>query len=540
MSLLGAAVGKERFFNDAKEAIEEILKTPMDADDLQREYIKEASQRICKTLKADFKMFLPHLLPGIFKTLDIKVSTPVPKRNALVNTEEDIIEITTGEGKLVKVHTSQLEELVQAIQLLRTYCNELAGSFYDYVPQTAQALLPVLSASDEISHVCEDARSEACETWSKLIKVAKLGAEERNQPAALVPDLLRTYVQQAFAILGKDTDQDPDLARGFAEGLASCLRNASSNVLNAQEILQLVQLLFKGIDLSFHRTLKSKDKDRGSSASPDEDDEDQDTDAEELCRRSIEEALGAIMEIAPQEFLQCMTECNSRISQWLATKEHRPLAFLLAGDVIQHLKEQSTPSWPVFMPSILAGLVDENAEVRIATAYSVGLAAPLQSFAPLAQQAFQALAGILRSLKPKKHDKHAQVALDNAVQAMFMLVTEKADHCPPDVPAWGLIVSKLPLRHDEEEARKIHKAIADLVLQQHQGLLGAQNANIGQVLSALAEVYKQENLCTKETDELIFRMFQMLPRESLVKLAGGFTQKQQRKIEKMLSSVGGC
>merc|ERR1719151_476364 len=71
MSLLGAAVGKERFLPDSREALEEMMKTPTDAEDIQREYIKEASERICKCLKGDFAQFLPHLLPGIFASLKL-------------------------------------------------------------------------------------------------------------------------------------------------------------------------------------------------------------------------------------------------------------------------------------------------------------------------------------------------------------------------------------------------------------------------------------------------------------------------------------
>jgi len=58
MSLLGIAVGKDKFLPDAKEAVEHMLKkVPNDADELQREYIKEASERICKCLKQDFAFF---------------------------------------------------------------------------------------------------------------------------------------------------------------------------------------------------------------------------------------------------------------------------------------------------------------------------------------------------------------------------------------------------------------------------------------------------------------------------------------------------
>merc|ERR1719394_843065 len=72
MSLLGTAVGKEKFLPDAREAIAAMLKSQESADDLQRDYIKEASERICKCLKEDFAPFLPSLLPGMFKAMKVE------------------------------------------------------------------------------------------------------------------------------------------------------------------------------------------------------------------------------------------------------------------------------------------------------------------------------------------------------------------------------------------------------------------------------------------------------------------------------------
>merc|ERR1719468_708141 len=125
----------------------------------------------------------------------------------------------------------------------------------------------------------------------------------------------------------------------------------------------------------------------------------------------------------------------------------------------------------------------------------------------------------------------------NCVSALLALMQHKPQLCPAEVPAWQLIIGKLPIKEDEDEAKKVHKTVAEMVLAQNAGLLGPDNAHIGKVLSALAEVYKQENLCAKETDQLILNIFKMLPRENLLQLAGGFSEKQQKKIEKMLAEA---
>merc|ERR1719401_222761 len=107
--------------------------------------------------------------------------------------------------------------------------------------------------------------------------------------------------------------------------------------------------------------------------------------------------------------------------------------------------------------------------------------------------------------------------------------------CPPEIQPWPLVIARLPLRDDLEEARKVHEKLVDMVLAQDQALLGgAGTPNLGPVLSVLAEIYHVENMCNKDTGEKVLKIFQMLPRDVLQSLASGFSEKQQKKIEKML------
>jgi len=187
------------------------------------------------------------------------------------------------------------------------------------------------------------------------------------------------------------------------------------------------------------------------------------------------------------------------------------------------------------MPAVFECLADKDGDVRTPAAYAISLAAPLPKFGEAAPEAFRRLAQIISGPAPKKKDESGKVAMDNCISALFALARHQLPLCPPEVPAWQIVVGKLPIQEDEDEAKKVHKAIAEMLLEQHAGLLGPDQAHLGKVLSALAEVYKQENLCTEETDALILRIFQMLPRDNLLKLASGFSEKQQKKIEKMLA-----
>merc|ERR1719453_2448292 len=54
ISLLGYAVGKMRFAPDFRTAMSTMLASPLAADDVQKEYIKESMDRMCRIMGPDF------------------------------------------------------------------------------------------------------------------------------------------------------------------------------------------------------------------------------------------------------------------------------------------------------------------------------------------------------------------------------------------------------------------------------------------------------------------------------------------------------
>eukprot|EP00408_Alexandrium_pacificum_P016719 CAMPEP_0171183340 /NCGR_PEP_ID=MMETSP0790-20130122/15229_1 /TAXON_ID=2925 /ORGANISM="Alexandrium catenella, Strain OF101" /LENGTH=1111 /DNA_ID=CAMNT_0011648315 /DNA_START=33 /DNA_END=3368 /DNA_ORIENTATION=+ len=532
MSLLGLAVGKEKFLPDADQAITEMMKTPLEADDTQREYIKEAAERICKCLKGDFKKFLPHMLPGIFASFKIEMEHATEDDD-----DEDYVPFSVGEGKLVKVKSSKFEEMNQSLELLRTFCTEMEGAYREAVQPTAEALLPILNPTEETEQLYDDARGTASQVWALLIKCVTAADGANNGVAA---DLLRTFLPSTMACM--DKDEDPETLRDAADGIGECVKNCGPGVLSAQEILGLVQKFFNFIDDSFKRTaaIKTANKADTAGAPPelqqDDDEEEDDSETQEdNLRQTIIEALGNIMEVAPAEFLQCLPECNQRIMAWLQTKDNKVLALFFGCELLKHLKDKSEPVWPVLMPAAMASIVEKDPEERIPAAYAVNLASPLPRFAEAAGEAFRRLAQVVGGPAPKRSQERAKVALDNATSALLALAVAKGPLCPPEIKPWQLIMTRLPLKDDEEEAKKVHEQLADLVMQEHAGLLEDGGAHLGKVLSALAEVYKQEEYSTKEGDQKILQIFQRLPRENLAKFGTCFSEKQQKKIEKMLT-----
>merc|ERR1719191_2728053 len=157
MSLLGIAVGKEKFKPDAEQALSEMFKIKCADDDVQKEYIKEACERIASCLKKDFAPFLGPLLPSILENISLEKDTEVTTKAD--DDDEDCITVEK-DGKFVKVKTSKFESMQQSVQLLKTFAVELEGAYAPHVADTALKLKPLLQATDEVSMLCDEARSQ--------------------------------------------------------------------------------------------------------------------------------------------------------------------------------------------------------------------------------------------------------------------------------------------------------------------------------------------------------------------------------------------
>jgi len=543
MSLLGVAVGKEIFLPDAKEAIEAMLKMGQQADETQREYIKEAVERIVHCLKKDFKPFCPYVLPNVFKKLDL--ASDAQEAQQLGGDEEDTIEVT-HKGKLVKVKTERFEEMHQSAMLLNSFCTEMEDAFYEYVQPSATALLPLFEASDELSYLTEDAREEAYTTWSLLIEVVTKsiptqGPAAQDMATQLLDKIITVCTSGMKPELETSGSVEVGELRGFASGISQSLKTAPPGTFPVDKGLEILQTMFKLIDASFLRTekLKAELKKSNEGAPPElQDDEDAEEDPleeEEGCRRALEEVIGALMKNNPAGFIQYKSDFAAQVQKWLGSKSNLVLALHFACDCLEHLKGESVQLWPIFMNHVFEGCGDKDPDVRTAAAYAINLAAFIPQFEEAAPDAFRRLATVVGGPAPKKREDSAKVAMDNAVAALFTLGFEKPNSCPQEVNVFGIALQRMPLKDDWEEAKKVHEKLVKNLMAQHPGLLGNNQANLGKILSILIEVYKHDNTSKKEIDDAILQVFKNLPAQVLQANAANFTEKQQKKIEKLMS-----
>ncbi|CAE8653253.1 unnamed protein product, partial [Polarella glacialis] len=164
MSLMGIAVGREVFQQDAQDAMQVMMETAsrgLAPGDPLRASIYEAAQRICLALKEDFLPYLPDLLPGIYAMLETEPTEVVdPEAEGL----EDMDLTLAEDGKALGLKHSQVEDFQSAVKMLKCFMQVLGEHYAAHVQETAQVLLRALDFPSR-----DDVKREALGAWLELL-----------------------------------------------------------------------------------------------------------------------------------------------------------------------------------------------------------------------------------------------------------------------------------------------------------------------------------------------------------------------------------
>merc|ERR1719331_1621861 len=196
VSLIGLAVGGEKFSPDAGEIMELLLSSQMKGeeladDDPQMSYMISAWARICKILGGGFAPYLPMVMAPVMKTASMKPEVALLDNDEVEGVGEDSDDwqfVNLGEQQNFGIKTAGLEDKATACQMLVCYARELKEHFADYTEQVVRLMVPMLKF-----YFHDGVRTAAAESLPCLIECAKIRGQQYVQEmwAYICPELLK-------------------------------------------------------------------------------------------------------------------------------------------------------------------------------------------------------------------------------------------------------------------------------------------------------------------------------------------------------------
>uniref|UniRef100_A0A146XSC9 Importin-5 n=1 Tax=Fundulus heteroclitus TaxID=8078 RepID=A0A146XSC9_FUNHE len=259
ISLIGLAVGKDKFMPDASAVMQLLLKTQTDFNDLEDDdpqisYMISAWARMCKILGKEFQQYLPVVMGPLMKTASIKPEVALLDTQDMENISEDEgwEFVNLGDQQSFGIKTAGLEEKATACQMLVCYAKELKEGFVEYTEQVVKLMVPLLKF-----YFHDGVRVAAAESMPLLLECARVrGPEYLTQMWHFMCDAL---------IKAIGTEPDSDVLSEIMHSFAKCVELMGDDCLNKEHFEELGGILKGKLEEHFKnqelRQAKRQDED---------------------------------------------------------------------------------------------------------------------------------------------------------------------------------------------------------------------------------------------------------------------------------------
>lgn len=505
ISLIGLAVGKDKFMQDASDVMQLLLKTQTDSseledDDPQISYMISAWARMCKILGKEFQQYLPVVMGPLMKTASIKPEVALLDTQDMENmSEDDGWEfVNLGDQQSFGIKTAGLEEKATACQMLVCYAKELKEGFAEYTEQVVKLMVPLLKF-----YFHDGVRVAAAESMPLLLECARVqGPEYVTQMWHFMCDSL---------IKGIGTEPDSDVLSEIMHSFAKCIELMGEGCLNKEHLEELGNIMKGKLEEHFKnqelRQAKRQDEDYDEQVEENLQDED---DSDVYILTKVSDVLHSMFSCYREKVLPWFEQILPLIVNLICP--HRPWAdkqwgLCIFDDVIEHCSPTSFKYAEYFLRPMLQYVCDNSPEVRQAAAYGIGVMAQFggENYRPFCTEAIPLLVGVIQMEGSKT--KENINATENCISAVG-----KVMKCRPEcvnvteiLPHW---LSWLPLHEDKEEAVHTFNYLCDLIESNNPIVLGPNNSSLPRVFAIIAEglvneAIKSEDACSKRLANVI-------------------------------------
>eukprot|EP00268_Persea_americana_P012087 TRINITY_DN15073_c0_g1_i1.p1 TRINITY_DN15073_c0_g1~~TRINITY_DN15073_c0_g1_i1.p1 ORF type:complete len:510 (-),score=127.82 TRINITY_DN15073_c0_g1_i1:429-1799(-) len=451
--------------------------------------------------------------------------------------DESIETITLGD-KRIGIKTSVLEEKATACNMLCCYAEELKEGFYPWIDEVAPTLVPLLKF-----YFHEEVRKAAISAMPELLHSAKLAVEKglaQGHDESYVKRMSDYIIPALVEALHKEPETE--ICANILDSLNECIQ-ISGPLLDESQVRSIVDEIKRVITASSTRKIERAERAKAEDFDAEEGEllKEEDEQEEEVFDQ-VGECLGTLLKTFKAAFLPFFDELSSYITLMAGkdkSPEDRRIAFCIFDDVAEQCREAALRYYETYLPLLMEACNDEDADVRQAAAYGIGICAEFggSGFKPLIGEALSRLNFMIR--EPNALHPDNVMAYDNAVSALGKICQFHRDSIDASqvLPAW---LSCLPIKADLMEAKVVHDQLCSMVERSDMELLGPDNQYLPKIVHVFAEVLcAGKDLATEQTTnrmiDLLRQLRQTLPPSALASTWSSLQPQQQITLQSILS-----
>ncbi|KAH9728480.1 TOG domain-containing protein [Citrus sinensis] len=533
LSLVGMAVGKDKFRDDAKQVMEVLMSlqgSQMEADDPTTSYMLQ-----------EFIPYMSVVMPPLLQSAQLKPDVIITSADSDVDIDdedESIQTITLGD-KRIGIKTSVLEEKATACNMLCCYADELKEGFFPWIDQVAPTLVPLLKF-----YFHEEVRKAAVSAMPELLRSAKL-AVEKGQSQGRNESYVKQLTDYIIPALVEALHKEPeiDICASMLDALNESIQICGL-LLDESQVRCIVDEIKQVMIASASRKQERADRAKAEDFDVEEGElVKEENELEEEIFDRVGDCLGTLTKTFRASFLTFFDELSSYLTPMWGkdkTAEERRIAICIFDDVMEHCREAALKYYDTYLPFLLEACNDEHPDVRQAAVYGIGVCAEFGGsvFKPLVGEALSRLDFVIRH--PNALHSDNVMAYDNAVSALGKICQFHRDSIDAAqvVPAW---LSCLPLKGDLIEAKVVHAQLCSMVERSDGEILGPNHQYLPKIVTIFAEVLcGGRDLVTEQTASrminLLRQLQQSLPPSTLASTWSSLQPQQQLALQSILSS----
>jgi len=507
LTTVGAAVGKVEFQKVAHQVIQKMLdiqNNEVGKMDPQTAYILSSWHRVASTLEEDFTQYLHVVMPSIFNLVESIVKSEDEKREEVLAEEEDHSLVASiinkqenpnpeEKGKnshkmFYHVNTSESDDIVVAVKMMRGFAEELKGGFFSHVEKCSEILLHLLNNSEN-----EEVRAEAAQTLPEMLKVVKAS----NHPSRdnITRNLHTLFIQNFWEAVWSELDAENmkklvDIMMDIITIGDRCLDDAGLEKFS-ENILETLK--------------KSEEKKQENNELYEFNNDEYDEDDAEMLEEtnkledelhlSLAELIGTLFKVYKEQTLPLAKLIYTAILP-KALSDDQPInlkkfGLFLIDDMIEHLGIELIPEeWPHLCQVLLKFATDTHIHLRHAAIYGIGCLGEKSAgaFQAISNECMDVLyKGLNIQRKAGEDPDEFGSMTDNIVASLGKIIKAQSNHIhlTEAIKVW---VSHLPLRYDTEEGKVQHELLVDIILESNAALVfGESGENLPKTIRVLAE-----------------------------------------------------